>query len=218
MLDFRGAIQCFEKALQVNPKSASAHFELGWLYDQKEVDPAAAIYHYSHYLSLKPNAENADIIKQRITTCKQALADTVYIGPLTGKIQRQLEQFGEENKRLLEQNKWLTQELARWTNSAAQFTALTNRTQVQNGEAPRLSPPARSPQTAQAMLTASPTGNTATPAQASLTTRTHTVRSGDTPSLIARKYGVKLESLMAANPNLDARRLKVGQLLRIPGS
>ena len=46
--------------------------------------------------------------------------------------------------------------------------------------------------------------------------RTHTVKAGETPSLIARKYGVKVEALMAANPKLDARRLQVGQALTIP--
>jgi LysM repeat protein len=34
--------------------------------------------------------------------------------------------------------------------------------------------------------------------------------------LIARKYGVKLEALNAANPKLDPRRLQVGQALIIP--
>src|SRR4051812_30044747 len=53
-LDYKGAIECFEKAIQVNPQSASAHFELGWLFEEKESDPAAAIYHYEHYLKLRP--------------------------------------------------------------------------------------------------------------------------------------------------------------------
>src|SRR6188474_2765693 len=48
-LDYKGAIESFEKALDVNPRSASAHFELGWLLDEKEPDPAAAIYHYQHF-------------------------------------------------------------------------------------------------------------------------------------------------------------------------
>lgn len=34
--------------------------------------------------------------------------------------------------------------------------------------------------------------------------------------MIARKYGVKVEALMAANPGLDPRRLRVGQTLAIP--
>ena len=45
------------------------------------------------------------------------------------------------------------------------------------------------------------------------------VKSGDTPDRIARKHGVRLSALMAAN-NLDqqsARRLQVGQKVTIPG-
>jgi LysM repeat protein len=219
MLDYKGAIDCFEKALQVNPKSAAAHFELGWIYDQKEADPAAAIYHYGHYLRLQSKAENADVVKQRISSCKQALADTIYLGPLNDKVQRQLEQVGEENKRLVEKNKWLEQELAKWTNYAGQWPGVTNRQSFQPVEPVRATPPSRSAQIAPAVLVQSTSGTTTAPVQtSSTTTRTHTVKAGETPSLIARKYGVKLESLMAANPSLDARRLRIGQVLRIPGS
>ena len=76
-MDYEGAIDEFKKALKVNPESASAHYELGWLYEQKVPDPAAAIYHYQSYLQLRPAADNAELIKQRITSCKQDLAKTV---------------------------------------------------------------------------------------------------------------------------------------------
>src|SRR5437762_2686336 len=59
-LDYAGAIESFEKAFEVNPKSASAHFELGCLCDQRASDPAAAVYHYEHYLKLRPNGENCE--------------------------------------------------------------------------------------------------------------------------------------------------------------
>src|SRR5215216_6446466 len=55
-MDYKGAIESFEKALEVNPHSSAAHFELAWLYDQKEPDPAAAVYHYEQYLRLLPGA------------------------------------------------------------------------------------------------------------------------------------------------------------------
>src|ERR1017187_8324183 len=81
-MDFKGAIESFEKAVEVNPKSAAAHFELGCLYDQKEADPAAAIYHYERYLKLAPNSGKEEIIKAHILTCKQQLAQTVDLGPV----------------------------------------------------------------------------------------------------------------------------------------
>src|SRR3974377_2434209 len=90
-MDYRGAIECFERALEVNPQSAAAHFELGCLYEQKEADPAAAIYHYEHYLKLRANAENGEIVKQQITACKQELARTVSLGPITERQQREFE-------------------------------------------------------------------------------------------------------------------------------
>src|SRR5437899_2558938 len=63
-MDYKGAIESFEKALEVNPRSAAAHFELGWLFDKNDAAPATAIYHYDHYLALRPNADNAEIVKQ----------------------------------------------------------------------------------------------------------------------------------------------------------
>ncbi len=49
-------------------------------------------------------------------------------------------------------------------------------------------------------------------------TRIHTVKPGETLSTIARKYAVRLDTLEAANPKVDARKLQVGQVLSVPGS
>ena len=48
--------------------------------------------------------------------------------------------------------------------------------------------------------------------------RKHTIQAGDTPAAIARRYGVKLDALMSANPGLDPRKLRVGQTVNIPAS
>jgi hypothetical protein len=32
-MDYHGAIEEFESALEANPQNASAHFQLGWLYE-----------------------------------------------------------------------------------------------------------------------------------------------------------------------------------------
>lgn len=45
----------------------------------------------------------------------------------------------------------------------------------------------------------------------------YTVRGGDTGSKIARTAGVSLTALLNANPGIDWNRLKVGQVLNIPG-
>src|SRR5581483_2442109 len=80
-MDYQGAVDEFEESLEVNPHSAAAHFELGWLYEQKVPDPAAAIYHFQRYLKLNPNADNAGLVKQHIEACRQQLAADVLALP-----------------------------------------------------------------------------------------------------------------------------------------
>src|ERR1044072_926781 len=58
--DYPGAVEMFEKALDVNPRSASAHFELGVLYEQQQNDFAAALYHYQKAVALRPDLVSAD--------------------------------------------------------------------------------------------------------------------------------------------------------------
>ena len=209
-MDFKGAIESFEKAVEVNPKSAPAHFELGWLYDQKESDPAAAVYHYERYLKLAPNAGKEEMVKTRILACKQQLAQTVSLGPVTEKQQRELEQLVEENKRLRE-------EVEKWRAYAARLQSLTN-------QAAAVSPTTRSTQTSVSLQPAasgaaplSLAGSSRSSPPPTTTSRTHVVKPGETPTMIARKYGVKVDALMSANPKLDPRRMHVGQVLAIPG-
>ena len=102
-LDYKGAIECFEKSLQVNPKSGSAHLELACLYDKNESDPAAAIYHFERYLKFQQNAGNADVIRQRILACKQDLARSVFAGLETQSLQNEFEKLRIENQRLREE-------------------------------------------------------------------------------------------------------------------
>jgi membrane-bound lytic murein transglycosylase D len=47
---------------------------------------------------------------------------------------------------------------------------------------------------------------------------THRVRSGETLGHIGRRYGVSVAALRSANGNIDPRRLRVGQTLRIPAA
>ncbi len=106
-MDYQGAIQAFEESLETNPHSAAAHFQLAMLYENKEPDPAAAIYHYQQYLKFDPNAGNAEIIKQHIDSCKQQLAADVMPLPSTPAAQKQINQLIEQNQQLQDEvNKW----------------------------------------------------------------------------------------------------------------
>lgn len=53
---------------------------------------------------------------------------------------------------------------------------------------------------------------------ASATPRTYTVKAGDDMSGIALRFRVSLDSLKAANPDVNPRMMKVGTLLVIPGT
>ncbi len=56
-----------------------------------------------------------------------------------------------------------------------------------------------------------------TPAEDGSGRMQYTIRSGDTPSKVARKLGINLDSLLRANPGIEPRYLRIGQKLNIPG-
>jgi tetratricopeptide (TPR) repeat protein len=214
-MDYQGAVEAFQEALEANPHLAGAHFELGWLYDEKESDPAAAIYHYQQYLKLCPYAGNAEVIKQRIESCKQQLAADVLPLPSTPAAQKQINQLIEENQRLQDEvNKWrayyASQQAARNQFSSAPDHPVTSQmvNPVPSQPQPNLSTAAGRPAK----------DHPAHPTAIKETLRTHTVVAGETAVRIAHRYGVSLDALLAANPGLEPRRMRVGQVLNIPSS
>jgi len=212
-MDYAGSIESFERALEANPRSASAHFELGCLYDQREADPATAIYHYNSFLKLHPGGEQGERAKARISACKQELARTIVLAPVTQGLQHDFEQLTEENRRLKE-------EVARWRAFYAVRSVAQSNPVQPSGQRAAVLVAANS---SAAQPGGAPAANAgliqpATTRPASLATRSYTVKAGDTPSGIARKYGLKLDALMAANPRLDPRRLQVGATLSIPAA
>jgi LysM repeat protein len=213
-MDFQGAIEAFEQSLEANPHSAAAHFELGWLDDEKASDPAAAIYHYQEYLKLNPNADNADVIKQRIYRCKQQLAADVLPLPSAPAAQQQLEKLSDQNRQLQD-------EVGKWrAYYASQLAAAkTNSTPSPGYDvSPPISNPA--PLTPAQPVSARPAGinpgRTANPKPAAAGTHTHTVVAGETAMGITRKYGVRLSALQAANPGVNLSRIHTGQVLNLP--
>jgi LysM repeat protein len=207
-MDYKGAIEAFETALELNPHSASAHFQLGWLFEEKEPDPAAAIYHYEQFLKLRPNADNGEVIRQHINNCRQDLARTVLPLPITPGMQREFEQLAEENKRLRDENEKWKAYFASQTQAPASPAGQPAAPRVATGSSP--APPTAVDAAHQI------TPSAVRPLAGQAAARSHIVQLGDTPSSIARKYGVKLDALMGANAGLDPRRLRVGQTLNIP--
>ena len=206
-IDYPGAIEMFEKALDVNPRSASAHFELGVLYEQRQGDYAAALYHYQKAVNLRADLLSADLARQRIQECKRELAKSVVQPISMENMQRELDTLRAENQSLKLQLQ------AAQNGSGGRGPLVVNSGSSTANPAPR-SGSSGSP----AHLDPPVTPRPETPVRSNPppVSRTHSIASGDTPASIARKYGVKLSALENANPTMDARRLRPGQSLVIP--
>ena len=209
--DHQGAIEEFEKALEVNPHNASAHFELGVLYENYLKDYAAAIYHYEKFRELSPKSENAEKARERISVCKRDLAGSEFLPPTTQIIQKQLDRLTLENKTLREQVSILEAELKERSAAPARSAV----------SPPASAPPVTRPVSQTAAPQATPTNPSPGMAQPPSSTppaqpSSYMVASGDTMNKIARQHKIKVSKLEAANPGLDPRHLKVGQKLVIP--
>ena len=254
-MDYQGAMEAFEKALDANPNSGAAHFELAYLCEQNQGDPAGAIYHYEHYLKLRPGAENGEIVKTHIVACKQELARTVSLGPVAAGMQNELDKLREQNQRLREEaDTWRAYalRLQALTNSMgtptarpaqaenqqrrdAEIVALPKRNEQRRDgemaavpkrrEVESVSKPVAQPQTIAAIAASADWGRSSKTTSASArsafattgsSSKTHMIKSGETPTIIAKKYGVQVTALLAANPRMDARHLRPGQTLNLP--
>ena len=145
-------------------------------------------------------------MKTRILACKQQLAQTVSLGLVTEKQQREFEQLAEENKRLHE-------DLEKWRAYAVHLQTLTNQAGASLPAARVVQPPGLGP-----VAAAESPGTGRTPVTPAATSRTHTVKARETLASIARKHGVTVDALMTANPKLDPKHLQVGKTLIIPPS
>jgi len=209
-MDYQGAAEAFEESLEVNPHSAAAHFELACLFDEKISDPAAAIYHYQQYLKFEPKAENAEVVNQRIATCKQQLAADVMAMPSAPAAQQELEKITDQNRQLQDQIDLLKKWNAYY---AAQLAAKSNAIPAPDNPAAQ---PVQNPVQPAQIASVPPQNPTASHPPSSAAPRTHAVAAGETEAAIARKFGIKLGALQAANPGVNPNKLHVGQPLNIP--
>lgn len=220
-LDYKGAIESFERAVEDNPRSALAHFELGVLYETRENDFAAAIYHYKKALKLRPNAYPADNIKQRLPGCQQELVKADALGTTQPAALREAERLRDENQALRKQILALQVQLASRAAGSTNLTASVGSGQTGSRAAGATNAAsggaAGRPVGSRMSLAGSFSGGERPGGAGSATRpRAHPVKPGETPSSIARLYGVRLEALLAANPGVEPRKLKVGQALNVP--
>lgn len=213
-LDYDGATRAFNRALAANPASAPAHFELGFLCKDRADDPASAIYHFQQFLTLQPDSDQARLIRRHVDNCKMELAKLFLIAPVVPDSQRELDRLKEVVKDLQRENESLRRELALI-------------------HSPPPAPPARKPGTLPAAKPSSPvepsgrslfaetplpvpTQPAPSPPKPATKRVSYTIKNGDYPAKIARKYGVELEALLKANPGINPRRLKIGEKVTIP--
>ena len=219
-MDYQGAVEAFEESLEVNPHSAAAHYQLGMLYENQEGDPAAAIYHYEEYLKFDPTAENADLIRQHITACKQQLAADVLPLPSAPEAQEQLEKLVEQNRQLQQQVQGLQDTLKQWNAwYASEMAAKSNATLPQDETLQ--TQPATPVQPAQPVVTQPVVTRPVVtkPEYSGGSTaygHTHVVERGETAMAICRRYGIHLSELENANPQVNLTRIRVGEVLNIP--
>ena len=229
--EFKAAAEEFEKALETNPRSAAAHYELGCLCDAKLNDYAAAIYHYERLLLLTPDSPRASLVRERIRGCKLELAGTEFPLPNSQNLQREVYALTEENRLLKQQL-----DEAR-SHAGASLSPLPA-----PAPAPAPAQPLRplannplpnskvnldpnlnlNPNPAPVLPVASTPGNAAVPPRVSPAgadashPRTYVIQPKDSIYSVATRYGLKASAVLAANTNVSPTHLRIGQSLNLP--
>ena len=168
----------------------------GW-YDTKLNDYAAAIYHYQRFVQLQPNSPRTQSIdvQERIRGCKRELAGAEFPLPNNQNLQREVDKLTAENLALHQQLDAFRGQPIPASAPAVQASA------GKTVDAPVVAP--------KPMIVA---------IRSPAPTRSHsyTVKQRDTISSIAAQHGVRSSAVLAVNPRLDPRKLRVGQVLSLP--
>jgi LysM repeat protein len=195
------ALLAFEKVVDARRDSPESHLELGRIYMDHVKDPISAIYHFRKYLELRPQSEFSRQVAQLIESCKKDFARSLPGDPFAESVER---------SNVLDQmkNVRLENDELRRTVASLQNQLRTARPVVEEAPPP---PPAA--------VSAAP-AQQAQP-QAATSTRTYTVRTGDTLSKISTAvYGSpsRWQDIYNANRNQlrNPHDLKVGMVLSIP--
>lgn len=200
------ALAAFLKVVEKRRDAADSHLEAGRLYLIEIKDPILATYHLNRYLELRPQSQEAPLVKQMLATCKKEFVRQLPGSPFAADVAQA--DMAEQLQRLQSENAALKRDLdqARQQLGFLQQTrpaADAGRSAVASADAARR-PVANSPSAATAAGM-----------------RTYTVQAGDTLSSIStRMYGssARWRDIYEANRDRlsDPGALKLGQALRIP--
>jgi tetratricopeptide (TPR) repeat protein len=220
--------------------SAESHLEAGLIYLRHSKDPIEAIHHFRKYLELQPNAKQAVQVRGLIDTARREYARTLPGRPLESQVTGI--NLADRVKDLERENDDLKSEIAGLRALAPSPALRVSRATIDSSEPPPVTPtvplaapvqirlPVAEPERAplippqpRPVLITPPPASKSTPVRPAATkasaSRRHTVAPGDTLYNIAKKYGVKMEDIVAANrdqlPSV-ASPLRKGAELRIP--
>lgn len=213
-MDWRGAMEAFEKAIESNPRNGSAHFELGVLCQARADDPAAAIYHYQQFTNFNPNSDKRELVSQQINVCKMEIVKNMSAVGTPGA-QREIDRLAHENKNLQVQITQLQADVEKWKAAAAASRAQAPVTPLVQTPVARPThdfPVSDTPRVS-SVTTGTPISNRVS---TSTSRRTHVVKAHETMAGISRQYGISLTALQNANPQARPQHLLVGQTLKIP--
>jgi tetratricopeptide (TPR) repeat protein len=235
------AMAAFLKVIDKRSGDApESHLEVGRLYQEQIKDPIQAIYHYRKYRELKPNAPQAELVRQLIHAATRDFARTLPAQPLENQVLRN--DLLEVVERLQRENTQLRADLAAigagrpvsavsledpgTSGPPFAFGPTSTPQLVTRGPAESTDAPQISQAPVQTMVPApAPAQPPSAPAQTPAAGgRRHVVAQGESLYSIARRYygtptNARIAEIVAANravlPN-GSTSLKIGMELRIP--
>ena len=233
-LNYPAAIKQFEKAISVNPNVAKAYLQIGLLYGDKLGDPISAIYFYQKYLEARPNAAEREEV---LAAMEKAKIDFALSLTNTG-IQNAAEiaRISKENVDLKQQIAQLQGTLAAKEAQVSQVAGAATPPKAtpasavvpatppaQERKPEKTAPRAESASTMPAVPAATPPPAPAEAAVPPAGAKQHTIAKGDTLWKLAKQYypasldlNEEIKKIKAANPGLDDRNLKIGNVIVIP--
>ena len=233
-LNYPAAIKQFEKAISINPNVAKAYLQIGLLYGDKLGDPISAIYFYQKYLEARPNAAEREEV---LAAMEKAKIDFALSLTNTGI------QNAAEIARISKENVDLKQQIAQLQGTLAAKEAQVSQVAgaavppkatpasavvpatppAHEKKAEKTAPKAEAANTMPAVPAAPPPPAPAEAAVPPAGAKQHTIAKGDTLWKLAKQYypasldlNEEIKKIKAANPGLDDRNLKIGNVIVIP--
>lgn len=188
--DAEAAERFYRRLVERRPDAPEANLALATLYDEALADPAAALYFYRRYLALAPDSSDRQTVEGYCRMARAKLLRELSREELPSPPPDELERLTEENAALRRQITFLKRYIMDREKARTRVSA-----------APR------------------PVAEEAPPPKPVEVEQIYTVRAGDTPGAIARRFygsASKYRLIMEANHLGSAAGLRVGQRLRIP--